>query len=585
MNAYEFVLRMKDLASSGIQKVSQELGNATKKAGQAAAGFEKIDRKSNTVLNTWSKMKGLVVGIFAVGAITGFVSQVTEATATYQRFEAVLGNTFQSAEMGAGALNMLSDFAKNTPYQLDEVTGAYVKLANRGIIPTYGEMTKLGDLASSQGKSFDQLTEAVLDAQSGEFERLKEFGIRATKSGDMAKLSFKGVTKEVSLNATAIKDAITEYGAMKGVSGSMEVISKTIGGKISNLKDSWDGFLRKVGEGSGGIFGKFFDVANAGLNILTANLPNIIGWFGYLWDVIKPIGLALWSFVEAAFGLTTASSAMDTFGSVMNTVVQVVDYFRVGIVALLGFLQPVAPILGVIAAATLIWNLLLYANPIGIVIAAIVGLITFLGYLWTKFAAFRGSVLAVWEVLKGFGDMIKNFVINRFKELLSGITGIGQALVAFFNGDWQKAWDIGKKAGADLIGVGSAAELAKDGLAAVKSYKGGWDAGMKEVATPKKKAINKTINAINPTMAGLGLGDSGSGNSKDKKGKKDKKDGTDGIISGGSKQTNINITIGKLQDQTVIHVDSAEKGLNNLGDKVQEILLRAVNSVNQMQTT
>ena len=48
--------------------------------------------------------------------------------------------------------------------------------------------------------------------------------------------------------------------------------------------------------------------------------------------------------------------------------------------------------------------------------------------------------------------------------------------------------------------------------------------------------------------------------------------------------TTITININKLQDQTVINVDKTETGLNNLGDKVQEILLRAVNSANQMQT-
>ena len=48
--------------------------------------------------------------------------------------------------------------------------------------------------------------------------------------------------------------------------------------------------------------------------------------------------------------------------------------------------------------------------------------------------------------------------------------------------------------------------------------------------------------------------------------------------------THITINIQKLQDDTKIYVDSTEKGLNNLGEKVQEMILRAVNSVNQMQT-
>ena len=52
----------------------------------------------------------------------------------------------------------------------------------------------------------------------------------------------------------------------------------------------------------------------------------------------------------------------------------------------------------------------------------------------------------------------------------------------------------------------------------------------------------------------------------------------------GSKMTNISITIEKLGTDTTINVDSAERGVNRLQELIQEALLRAVNSVNQMQT-
>jgi hypothetical protein len=71
------------------------------------------------------------------------------------------------------------------------------------------------------------------------------------------------------------------------------------------------------------------------------------------------------------------------------------------------------------------------------------------------------------------------------------------------------------------------------------------------------------------------------GKGKAGKGKGDK---SDNIVSGGSKMTHITVNIQKLQDDTKIFVESTEKGIEQLGEKVQEILLRAVNSVNQMQT-
>ena len=88
---------------------------------------------------------------------------------------------------------------------------------------------------------------------------------------------------------------------------------------------------------------------------------------------------------------------------------------------------------------------------------------------------------------------------------------------------------------------------------------------------------NDYLNAI-PGLTGVGKAkDDTTGD------KKTKKSG-DGITDGGNKITTINISINKLQDQTNIYVDKTETGINNLGEKVQEILLRATNSALQMQT-
>ena len=94
-------------------------------------------------------------------------------------------------------MKMLQQLAADTPSSLQEWTEAYIKLVNRGVKPTSQELVNMGDLAASQGKSVDQLIEAILDAMTGENERLKEFGIKASKSGETTKFSFRGVTTEV----------------------------------------------------------------------------------------------------------------------------------------------------------------------------------------------------------------------------------------------------------------------------------------------------------------------------------------------------------------------------------------------------
>lgn len=109
-------------------------------------------------------------------------------------------------------MKMLQQLAADTPSSLQEWTEAYIKLVNRGVKPTSQELVNMGDLAASQGKSIDQLIEAILDAMTGENERLKEFGIKASKSGETTKFSFRGVTTEVRNSEDAIKDYLLSLG-------------------------------------------------------------------------------------------------------------------------------------------------------------------------------------------------------------------------------------------------------------------------------------------------------------------------------------------------------------------------------------
>jgi TP901 family phage tail tape measure protein len=104
------------------------------------------------------------------------------------------------------------------------------------------------------------------------------------------------------------------------------------------------------------------------------------------------------------------------------------------------------------------WNLnaAMMANPIGVVVLAIIALVAIIAVAWAKFEGFRNVIFQGWEAMKLFGNVIKDYVINRFKELLRGVTGIGKALLHFFNGEWSKAWETGKNAMVDLSGAGSA---------------------------------------------------------------------------------------------------------------------------------
>lgn len=230
------------------KKLEQNLVAVKNRMSELKAGGEKT---GDALSSSFGKVTTVVKGFLAlkvVGYLKDIISNAIETRKEFAKYEAVLRNTFQSQEKAAKSISMLKKLAQETPYSLQEITEAYIKMVNRGIVPTEQEIIKLGDLASSQGKSLDQLIEALLDAQTGEFERLKEFGIKANKENDKVKFSFKGVTTEVNFTEKAISDYLYSLGNIEGVQGGMAVQMEELEGKYSNFGDTLDTLFNTIGK-------------------------------------------------------------------------------------------------------------------------------------------------------------------------------------------------------------------------------------------------------------------------------------------------------------------------------------------------
>mgnify|MGYP000939289374 CR=1 FL=1 len=200
------------------------------------------------------------------GAIAATKSTFDLAKAN-ETYLATLRTATGSQKQAEESLQLVKDVAQGTVFTLDELTQAYIKMRNRGLNPTKEEILSLADLAASQGKSFNDLVEAILDAQTGEFERLKEFGIRGSKAGDTAKLSFKGFNETVALTPEAMTQAIVAMGQMNGIAGSNADRMATAEGRISNFKDAAAQLATVIGQGFSGtisrIFGSLTGLANS----------------------------------------------------------------------------------------------------------------------------------------------------------------------------------------------------------------------------------------------------------------------------------------------------------------------------------
>lgn len=249
--------------------IDANVKDLNKKLGQVDSNLNNTKKSFNNFEQFAIGALSGIAAAFSIQAITQFGKAVLDTTAKFQKFEAVLTNTLGSNSQAQIALQQIQDFASRTPFAVDELTEAFVKLANQGFKPTIGELRSLGDLASSTGKSFNQLAEAIIDAQVGEFERLKEFGIRAKKEGENVTFTFKGVETQVKSTDKAIRDYILSLGNAEGVTGAMAGISETLGGKLSNLGDNIEALRLAIGDQTSGVFATSIDWLNEFISLAT----------------------------------------------------------------------------------------------------------------------------------------------------------------------------------------------------------------------------------------------------------------------------------------------------------------------------
>lgn len=297
-----------------------------------------VKGNSDTVDETqgvWSKLKGWIIGAFAVEVFIEFGKRllaagvaVFELTGKFEKYETVLKNALGGQKEAAAAMELIKDIAANTPISVDEMTESFIKMVNRGLTPTKKEITQLADLAASQGKSFDQLTEAVLDAMMGEGERLKEFGIKMKKNGDDISLSFKGQVVHVKNNEAAIYGAIVAMGAYNGVAGTTSDVSKTLEGRVSNLGDAWDFIQVSIGNKLKPVFVGILDLFSDGVEwlgkLVDASGPVGEG-FMVIWDALKSLwemgkNLFLSLLPEGIVKVLTLENGMKALGTVLAIV-------------------------------------------------------------------------------------------------------------------------------------------------------------------------------------------------------------------------------------------------------------------------
>jgi hypothetical protein len=214
---------------------------------RSAAALKAVRGNIGQVENAVGGLNKLLAPLAAAFSVGVIGSNLVRTNREFQSLKASLVTFTGSVENADRAFGIIRQFASETPFAVSDVVSSFNILIARGINPTVGELKAFGDIASGSGKSFQQLAEAVADAAVGEFERLKEFGIKAGKENDNITFAFANTTKTVTNDAESILAALTEIAEVQ-FAGATERQAQTLNGAFSNLGDAVDNLFFSIGE-------------------------------------------------------------------------------------------------------------------------------------------------------------------------------------------------------------------------------------------------------------------------------------------------------------------------------------------------
>lgn len=384
--------------------------------------FSKLDSAITNSTTHLSKMSSeaklaLSASIASVPAAMAAIAGAGLAVASnFEDASTTLTVLYGDIDIAKEKFQNLSAFAASTPFEFPELLDATVKLKAYGI-EAEDYLTILGDTSAAMGKSLNDTVEMLADAQTGEFERLKEFGVKAVeitkKNAESLGASMADVGKtalmytdqygkqQIKVIDRNNKEAITAAlvgvdGIFQKYTGAMEARSKTLSGLLSTLKDNVTMALA--------------DLVGFDMQTMTVQAGSLMGAIESL--VKAGIGLTNW--------LTNISETTQTFIVAAGAGIAIIAGLTSGFILLGVATSAVAAAevaLGVGLSAVL-W-------PVTAIVAGVALLAAGLYYLNEK----TGLVTYSWNLLKDIFTIVSSEIL-RAANILK--TGVGEVV------DWIK---------------------------------------------------------------------------------------------------------------------------------------------------
>lgn len=544
MKLIDFIIKFASQGDASVVNAASKIQGSIESAEQAA------DRLSTTVggklKQAFMSLPGaefITNPIVAMTAGIGTVSTLgMQAEKTAKSFDVLVGSQDKAGKM----LDEINDYADNTLWSrmdMSEVAQsllAYSVPAEKVVKDlkmlgdiSLGDKNKMSTLAtvfgqiSTAGRLMTQDYRQLLNVG---FNPLYDISQMTGKSMAQLQDEMSKGTITFEMFEQAVIHATSEGGKYNNM---IDSLASTTSGKFEQVKGAFIASLLEVYN----LIQPLVSAVLSGLNSVLTVLKNVIP---HISNLIPVIG-----------GLAAAVAAYNTVQMISNgilkglTITEGIHYMW----------------LLLVEKAQWLLNAAMSANPIGLVVAAIAALVAGLILAWKKFDGFRVAVKATWDTIKGFGEILKNFVIDRIQGLLTGIGKIGEAIGKLFKGDFSGAWESAKAGVKGITGV----EAAQKAASASKNLLGGFKDTYNSRLEQEKSGVSKPGIAGMVETPDMSPSAYGTGTTKS----------AESITTGGTRNTSINMTITKLIESFNVSMETAED-TNELQDRVTECMNRAL---------
>ena len=539
MNIAQFII---DIAAKGdgqalskIRAVQNGLDSANQSAGKLKKGLSQAFASLPGAEFITNPIVALTAGIGVVSKI----GMAAEKTAT--SFNVLVGSEDRAAKM----LGELNRYADNTLWDRSTVQEASKTMLGFGVSTesVVGDLKMLGDVAMGDKNKLNQLAlvfgqiSAAGKLQGQDLLQLINAGYNPLL--DISQMTGKSVAR---LKEDMSKGLVTfdmVRAAFQKATGE--------GGKFANMTE-------RIAQTSYGAFeqlkGKLISTLLELYNIIQ---PLII-------PVLTLLGKGLESIAKIA---SWVSDNMSKLAPAIKIVAAAIGGYVVATNLATLATSGLAAVFKVIIT-------LMNLNPFGLIVAGIAALVAAIVICWNKFAGFRAVILTVWDTVKGFGTILKDYVLDRITGIISGIGNLGLAISKLFKGDFAGAWESAKSGASQFLGIEAgrnAAYSARDLAGSVRdNYSSHLDAERQKQAAkdaikdPKAAAGAGVVS--DPITGGGITGASASSTAN-------------AITTGGTRNTSIVLNIGKFFEDVVIN-NTSNKDFTEIRDAVLECVNRSL---------